>query len=71
MNSYDSYMESLLKLKNLEIELYKNFIETELKCRIQEEVIRKEKYLPYTERVVTETYKYITIPESKYIVKVD
>ena len=71
MNGYDEYMERLLELKDREIELYKNFIENELKCKIQTEVMRAEKFNPKTGVVAMETYKYITIPERKYILKVD
>lgn len=71
MNGYDTYMERLLELKNREIELYKNFIENELKCKIQTEVMREEKFNPNTGLVTMETYKYITIPERRYILKVE
>ena len=71
MNGYDEYMERLLELKNRELNLYKDFIENELKCKIQTEVMREEKFNPKTGGVVMETYKYITIPERKYILKVE
>ena len=68
MNSYYDYMESLLELKNQEIELYKNFIERELKCRISDEVIRTvdTSHANFGQEV---EYRLITIPESRYMVR--
>ena len=71
MNGYDEYMERLLELKNRELALYKDFIENELKCKIQTEVIRNENFNAKNGLVEMATYKHITIPEWKYIVKID
>ena len=68
MNSYDDYMESLLELKNQEIQLYKNFIERELRCKIRDEVIRSTD-TGSTNIGQEVEYRIITIPESRYMVR--
>lgn len=67
MNSYYDYMESLLELKDQEIQFYKNFIERELRCKIKNEVIRT---IDTSSAKIGEevTYRVITIPESQYII---
>ena len=65
MSSYELYLEELLKVKEREIQLYKDFIEKELTCRIQEEV-RVER-LPASLGGRGE-FKVITIPQSRYVI---
>ena len=69
MNGYETYLESLLELREKELDMYKNFIEDKLKCRIQQEVLRKTKF---GKKVVREIrFKVITIPQSQYIIQLD
>lgn len=69
MNSYESYLESLLELREKEIDLYKEFVENELRCRIKEEVLKETKFDKKEVRQVR--FKVITIPQSQYILKLD
>ena len=69
MNSYETYLENLLEIKEREINMYKNLIENELRCRIQEAVKSEIKFDNKGEREVR--FKVITIPQSQYIVKID
>ena len=69
MNSYEAYLENLLELREKEIELYREFIENELRCRIQEEVIKETKFDKKEIRQVR--FKVITIPQSQYILQLD
>ena len=56
MNSYEEYLQDLLELKNKEIDLYKNFIEKQLICNGY--------------RIKEEYFKTITIPESKFAIRI-
>lgn len=69
MNSYENYLESLLALREQEIDLYKEFIENELRCRIKEEVVKETKFDKKEVRQVR--FKVITIPQSQYILQLD
>lgn len=69
MNSYENYLESLLALREQEIDLYKEFIENELRCRIKEEVVKEAKFDQKEVRQVR--FKVITIPQSQYIIQLD
>lgn len=69
MNSYENYLESLLELREKEIDLYKEFIENELRCRIKEEVVKETKFDKKEIRQVR--FKVITIPQSQYILQLD
>lgn len=69
MNSYETYLESLLELREKEIDMYRNFVQNELRCRIQEEVIKETKFDNKGAREVR--FKVITIPQSQYILKLD
>ena len=69
MNGYETYLETLLELKEKEIEMYRNFIQNELRCRIQEEVLSETKFDKNGTREVR--FKVITIPKSQYIVCID
>lgn len=69
MNGYETYLETLLELKEKEIEMYRNFIQNELRCRIQEEVLSETKFDKNGPREVR--FKVITIPKSQYIVCID
>lgn len=69
MNSYDEYCEKLLKLKEEEIRLYKNFIEQELKCRIRETVETEQRFDETGVRMVR--FKVIEIPQSQYVIKLN
>lgn len=69
MNSYENYLENLLELREKEIDLYKEFIENELRCRIQEEVVKETKFDKKEVRQVR--FKVITIPQSQYILQLD
>lgn len=69
MNSYEEYLEKLLELREQEIDLYKEFIENELKCRIKEEVLKEAKFDNKGVRQVR--FKVITIPQSQYILQLD
>lgn len=69
MNSYEEYLEKLLELREQEIDIYRNFIEDELRCRIQEEVSKETKFDKEGVRQVR--FKVITIPQSQYILKLN
>lgn len=69
MNSYETYLESIIELREKEIDIYKNFIENELRCRIQDEVVRETKFDKNEVREVR--FKVITIPQSQYIIQID
>lgn len=69
MNSYDTYLESLLELREKELDMYKDFVENELRCRIQEEVLRETKFDKNGVREVR--FKVITIPQSQYVLQLD
>ena len=69
MNSYEEYLEKLLELREQEIDLYKEFIENELRCQIKEEVIKETKFDKKEVRQVR--FKVITIPQSQYILQLD
>lgn len=69
MNSYEEYLEKLLELREQEIDLYKEFIENELRCRIKEEVLKETKFDKREVRQVR--FKVITIPQSQYILQLD
>lgn len=69
MNSYESYLESLLELREKELDMYRNFIQNELRCRIQEEVLSETKFDKNGAREVR--FKVITIPQSQYILQLD
>lgn len=69
MYSYETYLESLLELKEKEIDLYKEFIENKLKCKIKEEILKD---IRIDKKEVGETrFKVITIPQSQYILRLD
>lgn len=69
MNSYEIYLESLIELREQEIDIYKNSIENELRCRIKEEVVKETKFDKKEVRQVR--FKVITIPQSQYILQLD
>ena len=69
MNGYETYLESLIELREKEIDLYRNFIENELRCRIQEEVVKETKFDKKDVRQVR--FKVITIPQSQYVLQLD
>ena len=69
MNSYETYLESLLELREKELDMYKTFVENELRCRIREEVLRETKFEKNGAREVR--FKVITIPQSQYILQLD
>lgn len=69
MNSYENYLENLLELREKELDLYKEFVENELRCRIKEEVVKETKFDQKEVRQVR--FKVITIPKSQYILKLD
>ena len=69
MNSYETYLESVIELREKEIKIYKEFIEEELRCRIREEVMKEMKF---DDKGVKEVrFKVITIPQSQYILRLD
>lgn len=69
VNGYESYLESLLELKEKEIEVYKSFIENKLNCIIKNEVVERTKF---DERGLKEVrFKVITIPQSQYVIEID
>lgn len=68
MNSYSMYLENLLEQKEQEINMYKKFIECELKCRIREESISKINFDSKDNK--SEFYKVITIPQVQYVIKI-
>lgn len=69
MNSYETYLESLLELREKELDMYKSFIENELRCRIREEVLSEAKFDKKDTREVR--FKVITIPQSQCILQLD
>ena len=69
MNSYSMYLENLLEQKEQEINMYKKFIEHELKCRIREETISKINFDSKDNK--DEFYKVITIPQVQYVIKMN
>lgn len=69
MNAYEEYLESLIEVKNKEIDIYKNFIENTLKCRIKDEIQFIET-IKNGKMSATEV-RYITIPETKYLIPSD
>ena len=69
MNSYETYLESVIELREKEIDIYKNFIENELRCRIRDEVFRETKFDEKGAREVC--FKVITIPQSQYVIQID
>ena len=69
MNSYETYLESVIELREKEIKIYKEFIEQELKCRIRDEVFRETKFDGKGAREVC--FKVITIPQSQYVIQID
>lgn len=68
MSSYEEYLQDLLELKNKEIDLYKNFIEKQLRCTIQENV--EKELICNRYRIEKEYFKTITIPESKFAIRI-
>jgi hypothetical protein len=71
MNIYEEYLEKIIELREQEIDIYKDFIEKELRCKIKEE-IRSELEFDNNGRPVKEVhFKIITIPESKYFARID
>lgn len=71
MNSYENYLESLLELREKEIDLYREFIENELRCTIKEEVLKETKFDKDKKGVRQVRFKVITIPQSQYILQLD
>lgn len=69
MSSYETYLENVIELREKEINIYKNFIENELRCRIRDEVSKEIKFDGNGAREVR--YKVITIPESRYVIQID
>ena len=66
--TYERYLEDLLEVKQKEIDLYRKFVEDQLKCTIQEEVMSCKKF--NGSRMEEGMAKVITIPESKYVIKI-
>ena len=69
MNSYEAYLESVIELREKEIKIYKEFIEEELRCRIQEEVLKEMKF--DGKGIKEMRFKVITIPQSQYVLQLD
>ena len=69
MNSYERYLEDMLKVKEKEIDLYKHFIEKQLGCTIREEVMSNMKIDKTGAK--EGRYKIITIPQSQYAIQID
>lgn len=69
MNSYETYLENIIELREQEIKIYKEFIEKELRCRIQEEVLKEMKFDGKGAKEVR--FKVITIPQSQYVLQLD
>lgn len=67
MTSYEIYLEDMLHLKDKEISIYKNFIEQQLSCTIKSETISEIEFSGSGMRDVS--YRMITIPESRYIIR--
>ena len=69
VNSYEAYLEKVIERREQEISIYKNFIENELGCRIQEAVKTDE---IWNGKGVEEVrYKVITIPRSQYVIQLN
>jgi hypothetical protein len=69
MSAYERYLEDLLEVKQKEIDLYRKFIEGQLRCTIQEEVMSDKKF--DRGRVEEGEFKVITIPESKFVIQIN
>ena len=69
MNSYEAYLENVIELREKEIKIYKEFIEEELRCRIQEEVLKEMKF--DGKSIKEMRFKVITIPQSQYVLQLD
>ncbi len=69
MNSYEAYLENVIELREKEIKIYKEFIEEELRCRIQEEVLKEMKF--DGKGIKEMRFKVITIPQSQYVLQLD
>lgn len=69
VNSYEAYLEKVIELREQEISIYKNFIENELRCRIQEAVETDEIW--NGKGVEEACYKVITIPQSQYVIQLN
>lgn len=69
MNSYETYLENVIELREKEIDIYKNFIQNELRCIIRDEVFKETKFDGRRAKEVR--VKVITIPESKYVIQID
>lgn len=69
MNSYETYLESVIELREKEIKIYKEFIENELRCKIQEEVLNEMKF--DGKDIKEMRFKVITIPQSQYVLQLD
>ena len=67
MDSYIRYLEDMLQLKEKEVDMYKGFIENELRCRIREEVYSEMK--SYKNGVKEVFFKTIIIPQSKCVIE--
>ena len=68
MSTYERYLEDLLEVKQKEIDLYRKFVEGQLRCTIQEEAMSCKKF--NGNRMEEGMIKVITIPESKYVIKI-
>lgn len=69
MSSYERYLEDLLEVKQKEIDLYRKFVEGQLRCTIQEEVMSSKKF--DRGRVEEGEFKVITIPQSKFVIQIN
>ena len=69
MNSYESYLEKIIDIREREIGIYREFIENTLGVRIREEVRSEENHSDKDDKYMC--YKIITVPESKYYVLLD
>lgn len=67
MNSYEEYLERQLKLKEQEIDIYKSFIEEELKCRIKEAIESEVRFDGGDMKRIY--FKVIEIPRQQYVIK--
>lgn len=67
----NDYYEELLVLKEKEIQLYKDFIENKLNCKIREGYMRKERFDNETGMDCYDTYKVIEIPSSVFTLRLD
>ena len=68
MSSYERYLEDLLEVKQKEIDLYKKFVEGQLRCRIQEEVMSSNRF--DRNHMEEGHVKVITIPQSQYVIQI-